>query len=96
MGDRPWGPADLDKVGECVLSTYYCPETNRYQLRIDRADPIIWVSPDVVAELLARQPETFVEVDGDLLTLAGANRTVVYRVGEYVPDRHVYVCRWPD
>jgi hypothetical protein len=34
--------------------------------------------------------------EGCLLKIAGVNRTVIYRIGEYVPAVHSYVAEWPD
>jgi hypothetical protein len=33
---------------------------------------------------------------GDVVTLHGVNRTVIYRIVEYVPSVHGYVAEWPD
>lgn len=34
--------------------------------------------------------------DGGLLKINGTNRTVIYRIGEYVPRVHGYIAEWPD
>jgi hypothetical protein len=35
-------------------------------------------------------------MEGALLKIGGVNRTVIYRIGEYVPDAHAYISEWPD
>jgi hypothetical protein len=33
---------------------------------------------------------------GDVVTIHGVNRTVIYRITEYVPSVHGYIGHWPD
>jgi|HubBroStandDraft_6_1064221.scaffolds.fasta_scaffold00062_35 hypothetical protein len=33
---------------------------------------------------------------GAVLHIHGVNRTVIYRIGEYVPRVHAYIAEWPD
>ena len=35
-------------MGNCVLTSIYNVETSRYDLRIDQADPHIWISDEVL------------------------------------------------
>lgn len=94
---RSWGPAGLDKVGDCVLGADYGdPDDLHGRLRVDRADPIIWVSAEIVERVRVNDHHPDVTVDGDLLTIRASNRTVIYRIGEYYPQRHCYLLTWPD
>ena len=77
-------------------------------LRIDRADPRILISGKLLAEIFIH-PVPGVSLgdpqpaengtpfwEGALLKIAGANRTVIYRILEYVPRAHCYIGEWPD
>jgi len=35
-------------------------------------------------------------MEGWLVTLKGENRTVIYRIGKYLPDCDCYEAEWPD
>lgn len=92
-----WGPADLDKIGELRIKICGWPRgASRPELRIDQADPIILVSAKLLVQLTDPHHHPAATVVGDLLTVQARNRTVIYRIGEYVTDQDSYVCRWPD
>jgi hypothetical protein len=88
-----WGPSDLAKVGYLHLTRH--ETVDGPELHIDRADPIILVHTSVLNEM-QHSTGSFARVDGEILTVTGKNRTVVYRIGEYDPAQDAYVCRWPD
>lgn len=50
------------------------------RLRIDHADPTIRVSVDLLDQLRQGNRHPDMRLDGDLLTITGVNRTVLYRV----------------
>ena len=58
-------------------------------VRVDRADPVIWISTDLLA---AEHSPSFV-IDGDLITMGDINQ-VPYRVTER-HERHVVAERMP-
>lgn len=61
---------------------------------IDVADPRIIVTVEFLD--MVRQGTPHATLDGDALKLYGCNRTVIYRIGEKVPDRYAYYAEWPD
>lgn len=65
---------------------------------IERADPVVWCAAEILAEIRAGQKYSDypVVIDGDLLTFNAANRTVIYRLGEYDPEWNRYLMTWPD
>ena len=75
---------------------------NGPQLRIDRADPVVRLTPEFLAELPrppSNWPATF---DGEILRIRGVNRTVIYRIRELLepvpgwPGAWDYIGEWPD
>jgi hypothetical protein len=97
-------PADLPD-GDCIM-TRLADGT----IRIDHADPRILISAELLAEAFIRPaPGVSLSTDlirqdrngtpfweGAVLKIEGANRTVIYRIGEYVPRVHGYIGEWPD
>lgn len=80
-------------------------------LRIDHADPRILISAELlygITDVLAPPPGVSLRwpspppasgrflYAGAVLTIHGVNRTVIYRIGEYVPHAHAYISEWPD
>ena len=73
------------------------------RLYVERADPRILVADPIVAAL---RDGTFygsdpphghgLFLDGDVLTIRAANRTVIYRIVGYDPERFAWVAEWPD
>ena len=97
-------PADLPR-GEVIVTRL--PDGS---LRIDHADPRVLISAELLAEIFtAPWPGVSIGTDlvredrngtpfweGALLRIHGVNRTVIYRVLEYVPRVHAYIGEWPD
>jgi hypothetical protein len=98
-------PADLPD-GECI-----CTRLDDGTIRIDQADPRILISAPLLYEIAdGRSPWASVSaeppprehwdghgaMEGALLKIHGVNRTVIYRIGEYVPRVHGYIGEWPD
>lgn len=76
---------------------------------IVRADPAVLIayewfehyrsSPavEVTIDLGRDEPyECFPPVDGAVLRIAGINRTVIYRIGQFFPNVRMYEAEWPD
>lgn len=80
-------------VGECIVTEHR--DGDRRWLTFDRADPRIMVSAELL-EAIAKAPGPGVSLDGDILRIEGADRTVIYRIGEKVPDYFGYYAEWPD
>ncbi len=98
-------PSDLPRGG-CIMTTL--PGGG---LRIDHADPQILISAPLLYQIfeapapgvsLGPEPPQRDHWDGHgywegaLLKVCGVNRTVVYRIGKYVPRIHGYIAEWPD
>ena len=87
--------------GECVVTRIEDP-VNGTQLRIDHADPVIRITPELLADIPRPPSEWPVTFDGTVLRIRGVNRTVIYRIREIlepVPG-HLgcwdYIGEWPD
>ncbi len=78
---------------------------------IDHADPRILISAELlykITDVLVPPPGVSLRwpapppasgrflYNGAVLTIHGANRTVIYRIGGYVPRVHGYIAEWPD
>jgi hypothetical protein len=77
-------------IGECVLTT------TDEGVRIDQADPEILIASELLDEMRAGSLHPDVSLDGELLRIEGINRTVIYRLGDKVPDLHACYASWPD
>jgi hypothetical protein len=91
---------------------FWCVRLESGALRIDRADPRILISAPLLYEIadggspwatVSREPPPRDRYDGHgamegaLLKIHGdGGRTVLYRIVEYVPRIHAYICEWPD
>jgi hypothetical protein len=84
-----------EAFGDCVVESERHP-LDGWKLRVVHAAPAVLVDVGVLAIIAANPPEHPVQYDGKYLRIRGDNCTVVYRVGEYLPDRHAYAARWPD
>lgn len=89
------------EFGECWITRIDNPGREP-SLRIDRADPVIRISPQLLAEV-PRPPSDYpATFDGKVLRINGVNQTVVYRVRdvlEPVPGAFGhwdYIGEWPD
>jgi hypothetical protein len=87
--------------GECVIRALYDP-LDGLQLHIQRADPVIRITPELLAEVPAPPSEHPATFDGKVLRIRGVNRTVIYRIRdvmEPVPGHFGmwdYIGEWPD
>lgn len=93
MSELAWldgRPRPLKPVGDCIM-TRLADGT----IHIDRADPRILIAAELLDEI-GYGCNPYVILDGDVLKIHGANRTVVYRIGEKVPNMHAYYAEWPD
>jgi len=93
-------PGDLPH-GDCI-----CTRLADGSIRIDRADPRVLIAAEVLAEIFIK-PMAGVSLSpehpgghgygvGTLLKICGVNRTVIYRITDYLPRVHAYVAEWPD
>ena len=93
MSELTWRsgtPSHLEPVGDCVLTRF-----DDGTIRIERADPKILVSAELLDELrYGCNPHVI--LDGNVLRIIAANRRVIYRIGEKVPDLHAFYAEWPD
>ena len=73
------------------------------RMLIHRAEPRILITAELVRLALGTGPHH--ELADDVLTIYGvretapgcyADHTVIYRIGEYLPERLCYVAEWPD
>jgi hypothetical protein len=87
--------------GECWITQLHDPASGT-QLRIDRADPVVRISPQLLAAIPPPGSGWPASYDGKVLRIHGVNRTVVYRVRdllEPVPGlagHWDYIGEWPD
>ena len=100
----------VDGYGECVLISQHDPGRLGTRLWIRQADPRILIAAELLYEaFVAPAPGVSLDTDlvredgngtpfweGAVLKIEGVNRTVIYRVGEYVPRIRGYVAEWPD
>lgn len=86
--------ADQETIGECLLTTFDDPRRIK-RVRIDRADSVIRIHAELLDEIHTAQakddPGLYASLADGLLTIHGSNRTVVYRIGEYLAEQNVYV-----
>jgi len=69
------------------------------QLVIDRADSRVLVPRRIVDEVRQgkrRAQGHWCSLTGDVLRIQATNRTVVYRLGQLLPERDSYEAEWPD
>jgi len=64
--------------------------------RIDRADPRIRISGQIVRMGLARELAPGAELTSDRLVICGENQRVIYQIGPYHQDEDWYEAWWPD
>jgi hypothetical protein len=100
-------PPDLPR-GDCLMTRLY-GEDGSIRLRIDHADPRILISAELLDDV-AGKPSDSVALDTTgccdcmmqddytkaVLKITAVNRTVIYRITEYVPPVHAYIAEWPD
>lgn len=97
-------PGSLPR-GECIITRLDDP-VHGARLRIDHADPRILISAELL-EAAATSPVDGVSLDesactrpvnrvGAVLRVEAVNRTIVYRMVEYLPSVRGYIAEWPD
>jgi len=85
----------LPPQGECQLRNDF----EQGLLYIDRADPRILISDQVIEEWRTGHGlycHPAVTLTLTTVTICAANRTVVYRLTEHVPEWHAWIAEWPD
>lgn len=83
-------PRPLEPVGDCVMTRH-----DDGTIHIDQADSRILVSERLLDEIrYGCNPHVI--LDGDVMKIHGTNRTVIYRIGEKVPNMLAYYAEWPD
>jgi hypothetical protein len=93
------------------VGDFWCTRLEDGSIRVDQADPRILISADLlykITDVLVPPPGVSLRwpspppasgrflYNGAVLTIHGVNRTVIYRITEYVPRVHGYVAEWPD
>jgi hypothetical protein len=74
-------------IGECYVSQV------EGKIRVERADPEILIAVSMLDEVAAGRGAEHVSLDGDVFTIRGSNRTVVYDLGELTDDGHARTAR---
>jgi hypothetical protein len=62
---------------------------------IERADPRLKVAAEFLDAIRAGSAP-FASIRDDVLKVHATDRTVIYRIGEKVPNRLAYFAEWPD
>lgn len=70
--------------------------TDGASLTVIRADPRILVDAGLLEEIRNGNNYPDVSLVGDVLTIDAVNQRVIYRIGEYLPDKRAHVAEWPD
>lgn len=87
-----------DFPGFLIMSQTFDGST--FRIAIDRADPRVTVSAELLYEIGANteaRERWGTEVDGDLLRIGDDDgRRFVYRLVDYVPERSVWLAEWVD
>jgi hypothetical protein len=83
------------EYGECQISTA------GHRLVVDRADPEVLIADELMHQIRTGQHHPDIHYDGDLLTIDGVNRKVIYRVGDAMPHPgnptvQAWHASWPD
>ena len=88
----------MNGYGECRLTSLHDACGSLERLRIDQADPRVLIAREVLEQMPSPDPDwplpaTF---DGETVRIRGENRSVIYRVGRYLPELGCYEAEWPD
>jgi hypothetical protein len=84
--------------GECIIRGLD-HDGQRYQrIEIVKADPRILIADEWLTEIRKGGGEPHMQLDGNVLTIVGSNRTVVYRIMGHEPDwfTRAWIAEWPD
>jgi hypothetical protein len=92
-----------EAYGDCYVHQLYDSEGG-ITLVIGHADPVIRISPGMLAEIPHPPSDhhTTYDAAARVLRIEGANRTVVYRIREMLEERpgargyFDYIGEWPD
>lgn len=87
--------------GACLVTTSRPDPLGAPKLYIDRADPIVRISADLLQQIsinTCRGEDDLASLHDDVLTLRGTNRTVIYRVdfADWDATTDSYRAEWPD
>ena len=86
-----------DPFGEVVVSQRWDRDSREPIIEIQRADPTAALGGDLYRATRADGSlSRSLTIDGDVVTIKAANRTVIYRIESYDPYRDLYLMRWPD
>jgi hypothetical protein len=66
--------------GEVVVTQHTDFDHNYFGLTVDRADPLVLISPEILASLASNDAAQPVSLVDDVLTVRGRNRWVAYRL----------------
>jgi hypothetical protein len=96
LGGLRWSErVDSPEFGNCVVQSEHHPILAR-QIRVLQADPRVLIHPEVLAEIMRHPPDDPVTFRDDCIRIRGVNRTVVYRIIDWLEDRQMFVGEWPD
>ena len=90
-----------DIYGECIVTQVREPDGG-VTFRIDRADPVVRIAPELLDQIPRPPSDWPATFDGKVLRIQGVNQTVVYRIRdilEPVPGHFGYwdyIGEWPD
>lgn len=101
---RPgWELPDGLPQGDCVMTSLYDDDGQPAGIRIDHADPRILISAELLDAMVdGASPDCWVDLagcttyDGATMKIRAVNRTVIYRIVEYVPSVRGFAAEWPD
>ena len=88
-----------DEYGQCHVTSLHDAQGGLMRLRIDRADPRVLITRELLKEIPPPDPSGLngpVTYDGNIVRIQGENRTVIYRIGQYLPEENCYEAEWPD
>ena len=90
-----------EAYGDCVVKAIDNPG-GVPRAHIVHADPVVRITPQLLADLPKPPSEWPMTFDGKVLRIEGVNRTVVYRIREALEARPGavgywdYIGEWPD
>ena len=87
---------DDDGKPGLVLRTDRLRDPLGLKVFVELAGPRILILAEVVYLLRKSAAHPAISLDGDVLTIDGANRRVVYRITGKDPVRYAFAAEWPD